>query len=223
MLIWEKSSFLTVFPFLVLVRKWLESLSIPDSVCPCTLFQRSFALKALRTFLTFRLSKMNTRHICTVSPHRLFWLMVFTCCLTGGTTRKPKCTIFCSACQKCHPPSSTFYAKRRTQTGRFGIFVVVLMSARVLKFAPLTIPGCACADTSPAASCLSTSATRWTAMRTKMLLLPSRCLIPFLETFCWAVILVQWLHSELLFFFFSDPGRLIHIVAWTHVSMTMKH
>lgn len=35
----------------------------------------------------------------------------------GGTTRKQKCTMFCSACQKFPPANFTFYAKEQTLTG----------------------------------------------------------------------------------------------------------
>lgn len=46
-------------------------------------------------------------------------LIIFLCCPTGGMTRNPKCTMFCSACQKFHPASFTSYVKEQTQTGTF--------------------------------------------------------------------------------------------------------
>lgn len=35
----------------------------------------------------------------------------------GGTIRKQKCTMFCSACQRFHPVNFTFYTKEQTLTG----------------------------------------------------------------------------------------------------------
>lgn len=95
-------------------------------------------------------------------------------------------------------PTKLYFLRKATDPNRYVRRLCGCVHECVFKYVPLTLRNCACAGTTPAASCPSTSATTSTALRKTTLQL-SWCLISFLEILCWAVILNQWLDSKFLF------------------------
>ena len=95
------------------VYNWMNVIKVVF-ICLCLL---SFQLWKHSTTFWTSIFVRKTQHDNCCAVRQDFVLMKFLCCPTGGMTRKPRCTMFCSACRRFHSQSSTYCAKEQTQTG----------------------------------------------------------------------------------------------------------
>lgn len=91
-----------------------------------------------------------------------FILSFFCVDPSGGMTKKAKCTVLCSACQRFHQASCTCYGKEPTQTGALSSSQKCLCRFFFGTYYPANLINFASVDIFQTASCHLTSAIIWT-------------------------------------------------------------